>query len=944
MDLIKIKEANQIYSSLADKTIDDAMVQLNTYENLDHEVLQLVKSLINNSQKSNTFFDEKISKNYQFPTQKWQADDIVDGYQLLEQIGQGGMSVVFKAIRINSTTQKPVAIKLFNLSNHSAEIQARFQAEQSMLADLSHPNIIEFHHGENTKHRDSYIVMELLDDGMPIDSYAKNKKLNTKQIITLLIQATDALQYAHNQLIIHRDIKPSNILINGAGQLKILDFGIAKLINPEESSSPDEQTVNTLIALTPSFASPEQINAQKVDVTTDVFSLAAVAVYLLTGEQPFPANRMLNSCANDDFHVRQLLKTHITDQDLRNVLTQALHQESQHRYANMFSFNQDLDKWLKQKPVSASKDSWWYRLQRFAARRTALFSTSLVLIGTVLAAIIALTMQNQTIKLEAQKTDAVKQFMLDSFSVTDPNVSQGVDLSSKDLLRVAADKMTGNNDMDPEVRFELYMALALANGRLGYYPEAIALLNNALLVQPKNEQATALLAQYLFNAGEIETVNQLLALTKENQFNSISDKAAIKRVRASLLAQAGEYEQAFTVFDSLQALESKKTDILKNQALLAEMYYLKGESGRSIEIIEQLKLNHPLPATDVFNLGLNSDLVQYHDQVGNFAAAMSLTEENIQSYQLILGDEHPDLGLAYNSLSVFQRLNGQLHDAINSATISEQIFRKRYGNTSEGLAQSLSNTGVAHYYLKNNDLAISNLTDAVAMLTQIFSADHPETINAKANLAVILNATGKPKEALPILQKIHQYEIDKYGESSRKILYTQQALALTLANLGQYNDSINHATESLTLAKEHFSSDQNLVNHSESILGRVYFMAGKHQLSVQHNLNHINKWTSGNENNYARSLSLIANSYFKLDDYTLSEIFFKRWTDHLFKLYGALDEKYLDGLLKSAEYLFKMNLKDAALVHLKTVSKTLNDNNLEFESIHSQLNELKARN
>ncbi|VAW44127.1 hypothetical protein MNBD_GAMMA02-1535 [hydrothermal vent metagenome] len=941
MDLNKLKKANQIYESLADKTIDEAMNQLNTYDDLDHEVLKLVKSLISNSQQPTAYFDAKVSQHYQTPHSKtWQIGDQIDDYELLELIGQGGMSMVYKAQRVNSETQKPVAIKLFNLPNQSPGLKARFQAEQTILAELSHPNVIEFHHGENNEQGNSYIVMELIDGGLPIDEYVNKHQLNTKQIIALLLQATEALQYAHNHLIIHRDVKPSNVMVNESGQLKVLDFGIAKLINPDDTHMAKEQAKNTLMALTPSFASPEQINAQSIDVTSDVFSLAAVAVYLLTGQQPFPANRMLKSCVDDEVHVRKLLKSNINDQDLRNVLNQALHQDRKHRYANMFIFSEDLTDWLAQRPVSASKDSWRYRLNRFAVRRTALFVTSVVLITTVIAAVIALSMQNQAIKLEAEKANAVKQFMLDSFSVTDPNVSQGVDLSTKDLLRLAAAKMTLDDDMDPVIKFELYVALAVANGRLGYYPEAIALLNYALLVQPKNEQATALLAAYLFNAAEIETVNELLAQTQEDGYSSTTDKAAVKRVRTNVLAQAGDYEQAFAQFESLQTLELTDMDSIRNQALLAEMYYLKGESDRSIEIIQQLKITHPLPATDVFNLGLNSDLVQYYDRVGNYSAAKSLTLENIEVYREILGDQHPDLGIAFNALSAFQWLDGDLDEALVSAETSKQIYRKRYGESSEGLAQALGNAGVAYYYQKKYEPAIDELTLAADMLEGIFGADHPETMSAKGNLAVILNATDYPEKALPVLQKIYAVEVDTLGKNHRSTIYTQQSIALTLANLEQYEQAIFNARESIQLITEHFPNQPVFIKHAHSVLGRIYFMAGDHQLALKANLHHIEHWTEGNENNYARSLQLIAGSYQALQSFDQASEYYQKWTDHLAKIYGETDVKYLEGLLEWAEKSQQMDRHEQANALMLQVQSILTENDLELDDIQAKLKEL----
>lgn len=944
MDLNKLKQANQIYASLADKTIDEAMHQLNTFDELDKEVLSLVKSLISNSQQPTDYFEQKVSQHYQTVLSKsWQVGDQIGGYELLSLIGQGGMSMVYKAQRIDSETQKPVAIKLFNLPNQNAELKARFQAEQNILAALSHPNVIDFYHGENTDQGDSYLVMELIDGGLAIDDFVKAQNLNTKQIVVLLIQAAQALQYAHQHLIIHRDVKPSNVMISKSGQLKVLDFGIAKLIKPQsidlDKSSSEDQAQNTLMALTPSFASPEQINTQAIDITTDVFSLAAVAVYLLTGQQPFPASRMLKSCADDEAHLRKLLKTHIQDHDLRNILTQALQQNSKHRYANMYAFSEDLSAWLVQKPVSASNDSWWYRLNRFAHRRTALFTTALALCVTVMAAIIALGVQNQAIKLEAEKAAAVKNFMLDSFSITDPNTAQGIDITGQELLRIAASKINQDAEMDDQIKFELYESLAIAHAKLGYYPEAISLMKQALQIKANDSAATVRLAEFMFNAGEIESLNALLEDTDSDDFDG-ELAADFLRVQINLMAQAGAYQQAFELYDQLDEQHNTAAQYLKNRALLAEIYYLKGEADESVRIIEALKNSHPLPATDVFNLGLNSDLVQYLDIAGQFAEAKALTAQNIEIYKEILGDAHPQVGLGYNALSVFQRLDGALKESLQSAKTSEAIFRERYGESSEGLAQALSNQGVAYHFMGQADQAIEKLSAAAQILVDIFSPLHPEAMDAKANLAVILNANDQPQDALPMLEEIYAYELEQFGQGSHTTLYTQMALALTYGNLGQHNKAIAHAKENFSLTQQNFAENANMVNHSEGILGRVFFMADDHENALKHNLNHINNWTEGNKNNHARSLYLIGKSHFALQDFEAAKQFLEQWTQYLSAIYSLTDELYLNAELERATVLIEMQETTAAKALITKVSDTLKAHDLNYEKTQNKLKEL----
>lgn len=946
MELNKLKQASDIYQLMSDKTIEQALQTLNTYRDLDDDVRQLVISLIHNAQQSSAYFNEKVAGQFSNKSVKiWQVGDHIGDYELLAPIGQGGMSMVFKAKRINSDTQKPVAIKIFSVGYNSPELRAKFVDEQKILASLSHPNIIAFHHGETTDDGDAYIVMELLHDGLAIDQYCQQHDLNNKSIVTLMIQALKAIQYAHNHLIIHRDIKPSNIIVSKSGQLKVLDFGIAKLLKPakpDESDDINGDEQPTLVALTPSFASPEQIAGDAIDITSDVFSLAAVLVTLLSGEQPFPADRMLKACQNDYDHVRTLLNKHGVDRDLSNILLQALHPDKTQRYANAFALQEDLQAWLSQKPVTATGDSWWYRLRCFIQRRTALFGLSVVLFLTVISSIIGLSWQNKTIKLEAQKANAVKQFMLDAFSVTDPNVSQGVDLSAKDILKVAAQKIDDRQNIDQKIQFELYQALALAHGRLGFYTEAIDLLNKTLAIDATDQHSFALMAQYLLASGSRDDLQNLLVQTQEDQFDLPEDRAIFKRVRVLNLAQAGDYEQALKHFNLLDKWSQEPLDQVKNQAVLAEVYYLKGESEKSIEIIEAVKKAHPLPETHILNLGLNTDLVEYHDRVGNFSEALSLAKRNIELYDAILGDRHPNLGQAYNALSVFERLDGNLPEALKAAQKSEQIYRERYGDSSEGLSQALSNAGMVHYYLDDKDESLKLFKASADMLIDIFSAEHPEAINAQANLAIILNATGHPEESLALSQKIYAIEVKTLGEYHRSPLMTQRSMALTLASLERYDEAIAMAEENLDSVNKHFNDRQNMIDVTRSVLARVFYMAGQYEEAIPHFIKVLESPAQADENNMAQFTQLVAKSHWQLNNHDKANEYYAKWTEKLAQIYGQTDQKYLAAQLEWAKQLHSINQFEQAQVLTEAVREIVSTHQIDDEDIHKQLKELSA--
>ncbi len=207
----------------------------------------------------------------------------IGAYVIIEQIGHGGMGEVYRAGRADGQFEKQVAIKLVRGGYDTASVLERFRHERQILASLDHPNIARLLDGGTTEDGIPYLVMELIE-GIPIDEYCAGNQLGVTERLQLFMQVCSAVQYAHQRLVIHRDIKPGNILVTKEGVPKLLDFGIAKILDPASSS---EATVAG--PMTPEFASPEQIRGEPITTATDVYSLGVVLYRLLAGRSPYPA-------------------------------------------------------------------------------------------------------------------------------------------------------------------------------------------------------------------------------------------------------------------------------------------------------------------------------------------------------------------------------------------------------------------------------------------------------------------------------------------------------------------------------------------------------------------------------------------------------------------------------------------------------------------------------
>lgn len=441
------RQASELIDAIDADDAAGATAHINALDKLNPQVKAAALKLIQLTDSDDTFqplFDAGAADTADNSSQQLIIGDRLDGYELTAIIGQGGMATVFKAQRTDSDVQKEVAIKVFNHSHLPRSFLQHFKNEQHILSRMDHNNIVSMHHNGLTEDGTAYIVMEYVHEAMPIDNYLTAEIIHSHQaIIALVAEIADALNYAHANLVVHRDIKPNNILVNIQGQIKLVDFGIAKMLQ-----HPTSEESQTWVALTPHYAAPEQIKHNQVSVQSDVFSLAAVCLGLLINDKPLPDDRLLKQCATDEAMVAQHLKSGAFDQDLKNILNKALQQDPERRYKTMQSLLDDLSRWQDKLPVMATKDSWWYRMQKFRARRTALFGSIFTLIITTAIGVLALLWQIQKTQLEADKANTVKNFMLNTYSVVDPNNSQGTDITAKDLLAASYDEINHADSME----------------------------------------------------------------------------------------------------------------------------------------------------------------------------------------------------------------------------------------------------------------------------------------------------------------------------------------------------------------------------------------------------------------------------------------------------------------------------------------------------------------
>ena len=353
----------------------------------------------------------------------------IGAYQIVEEIGAGGMGSVYRATRADDQYRKQVAIKLVRGGLGDAFRRQRFRAERQILANLDHPNIARLVDGGALEDGQPYVVMEYVQ-GQPIDQFCDSREWSLSARLRLFRTVCSAVTYAHQHLVIHRDLKPANILVTEAGEPKLLDFGIAKILDADAASGTGNATVTELRLMTPEYASPEQVRGEPMTTASDVYSLGVVLYGLLTGQRPYPGSSRVpheiaqavceaqpekpstaiyraDAAASPPRGNKEKLRRRLRG-DLDNIVLKALRKEPERRYASVEQFSEDIRRHLKGLPVLARPDTFWYRGGKFVNRHKAAVLAAALAIAALLAGMV-MTLR-ETYVARAERARAEQRF------------------------------------------------------------------------------------------------------------------------------------------------------------------------------------------------------------------------------------------------------------------------------------------------------------------------------------------------------------------------------------------------------------------------------------------------------------------------------------------------------------------------------------------------------
>lgn len=698
------------------------------------------------------------------------AQLVIGPYRTLAAIGHGGMGAVYRAERVDGEFDQEVALKLLHRDMDTPELRARFLHERQLLAGLSHPNIARLLDGGVTEEGRPYFVMELVE-GRPITRYCADEGLATQEVLRLFLEVVDAVGYLHRNLVVHRDLKPSNIFVDAAGRVKLLDFGIAKLLAETPAEVMATRTGQRL--MTPEYAAPEQLLGRPVTTATDVYALGAVLYELLTGRRPHEGRDANAAAATRDLPPTPSSLTRSryagrrdapelgSNRDLDAICLKALRPDPEARYASAEQLGQDVDRYLGGRPVEARAGTLSYRAGLFVRRHTVGVAVTaavvaLLVLGLVREAGLRAEAEaaRHAAETEAAKAIAVSRFLGDLLSSVDPKKAQGEEVSVLDVLDQASTRIAEGKELadQPEVEAAVRTTIASTYTSLGRYEAALEHQQRAaaLLGWPRSHGADALAA-----AAELGVLYQRLGRAAEAE-------ALIREVLEIRTATLGEDHPS-----SLTSL-NQLADFLFSQGRVDEVEPL---DRKTLEIRRRV-LGEDHPDTLRSLNGLAATLFGQ----GRYAEAAPFFKEGLEIRRRTLGDLHPDTLMLANNLAATYLELGRYEEA---ERLQRQVVDGRTRVLGEGhdeTATSIHNLGVTLAQLGRYDEAEAELRRAVALRAEL-PGDRRPWLFSKSYLADVLRTRGRFDEADALYLETLRQQQDQLGREDGETLKTASGLA-----------------------------------------------------------------------------------------------------------------------------------------------------------------------
>ena len=696
-------------------------------------------------------------------------------YRIIRELGRGGMGIVYLAERLEPQVEQRVALKLIRRGRESDDALRRFIAERRILARLDHPGIARLIDGGSTAEGLPYFVMEYVD-GVPLSQHCL--ALTIDQRLSLFLEAGEAVEYAHRHLVVHRDLKPSNILVTADGRPKLLDFGIAKMVNEDEAAGATRTGVRPL---TPEFAAPEQLKGEAITTITDVYGLGAVLYEILGGCRPFTfkdrswteLERVILhdepprlSVASKDGKLRKRLEG-----DLDHICAKALQKEPSLRYQSVHLLLDDVRRHLQGLPIAARGRVFGYRARKFIGRNKVAVAVAAVALLLTMGFTVTLAFQAARLARERDKAQRVSELFVDLFSATDPDEARGERITAREILDRGVGKVRGGLSGQSEVKASLLDVVGRAYHKLGLYDRAVPLMEESLALRRQTlggENAEV--------AGNLHRLGQL-------RLDQARYAEAVKLFRQALLMRqklSGEVDR----------------DWARTATYLGLALFRQGDHAaeplfrRAVAVHRGLQPASPLDLSDSL-----TGLALFLNSSGRYRDAETLLREVLGLQRKALGNDHRLVAETLNNLGSTLSRMGRDHESEPLQREAVAIMRRIFAENHPKVATALNNLGLMLMARGDEAGAETLFRESIAIRRAKLPPGHPDLAQVLGNLGLLLQNRGALAEAEVLQREALAIRRKAFGGQHLSVV-------VSLGNLGQLEQAKKRYGEAEALLRE----------------------------------------------------------------------------------------------------------------------------------------------
>jgi eukaryotic-like serine/threonine-protein kinase len=820
--------------------------------------------------------------------------ELIGSYRIVRELGQGGMAVVYLAERADGQYSQSVALKILRFGPEGSRAQFHFAQERQILASLDHQSIARLIDAGVTATGLPYLAMEYVE-GVPLDRYCEEQRLSIDARLRLFLKVADAVQYAHRHLIVHRDLKPSNIVVTPEGNIKLLDFGIAKLLEPAAFEHAAPPTRDGAQLMTPEYASPEQVLGKPITTATDIYQLGLLLYGLLSGRHPYIVRGLRPIDAFRMICESEPAPPNTTRGDLDAILLKALRKEPEHRYASVGRLIDDIRRFQRGHPVTAYEGVWGYRAGKFFRRHVA----ALVIAGIAILAIVSVTTwytvqladERNYARREAASAAQIAEFLSSVFRGSDSRVADG-NITARELLDRGTARIEKELIRQPEVKARLlnvmgeaYVDYDLAEKAQPVLERALA-LNTQLFGSNSREAADSQqsLARLARDRGELQKAKQIfedVLRVRERTLgprhvataDTLTELAATFFRLADAQPAIRAAERAIDIYSHSVGPDDERT--LRASSVLASSILSSGDFRRARAHYEQLlpRIERTLGPDHRYAAATLGNIAVIKTHLEDYAGAEQQLRRSLEIYERMYGPNHRtvvirenNLGLLFSetgrlgeSMAMFERAlatrrgtsgaSNKAEDGVSEWGIgivlrsrgdiehalehfrASQEIFRQSAGTNASYADSLHQQSDIFIEQGNYTAAASVLNEALAIYRRDRPPGHYEIAKARASEALLLARTGKPEAAEAEIREVISDYQREYPSGHRVLAAARGTLGECLLAQGKIAEAEELLVSSATQLAGRLHYDRRLALQR---LIRLYELKGMPSLVNQY--------------------------------------------------------------------------------------------------------------